>query len=107
MANPTVGTLVAALVGFIAYIPLAYIVGVAERFSSLSFASFVVPAFPFWVVIVSYALLGYWIYRLWYHKDIVKEDELLKGWTIVEEETIMGDVSKDTSPITKPPIFFR
>jgi competence protein ComEC len=43
--------------GFVAYLLLAYMFGVVHFFAAIPLASFVVPAFPLWVVGVSYVLL--------------------------------------------------
>lgn len=48
----------ASAVGFLGYISMNYIILVAEFFASLPFASFSVPAFPFWVVVALYAGLA-------------------------------------------------
>ncbi len=51
-------TTLALPVGFGAYLFLRYIIEVAEWFAGIPYAAFVVPAFPFWVVIVAYALFA-------------------------------------------------
>jgi competence protein ComEC len=85
--------------GFFAYWSLAYILHVAVFFAQLPFASFVVPAFPFVFVIISYALLG-WL--LFYIHARTKRP-LLPQHTAVLRET-----SDETIPIQKTlPIFFR
>lgn len=50
--------------GFFAYLSLAYIIKVAGFFGSFSFASFSIDAFPFWIVILSYLLYWYVLFRL-------------------------------------------
>lgn len=49
---------------FLAYLPLWYIIHMAEWFGALSFASFTVPAFSFWFVPIGYALLVLALWRL-------------------------------------------
>ncbi len=54
MFHPTLGI----IVGFPAHLSLQYIIAIAEVFARLPFASFSVPVFPFWVVILCYAIMG-------------------------------------------------
>lgn len=51
-------------VGLPAYGLLAYVIGTARFAASLPLAQVVVPAFPFWVVAVAYALLGCVVWRV-------------------------------------------
>lgn len=48
----------ATLLAFLTYIPLWYIIAMAEWFGALPFASFTVPAFPFWLVTLSYVVIA-------------------------------------------------
>ena len=83
---------------WLAYVSLTYIVVVPSFFAKLPFASFAVPAFPFWVVIISYLLLGYGVYRFY------KPNDPLKGWTIEEE----GEPpAKEVLKTSNKPIFFQ
>lgn len=66
---------------WVANIVLAYIILTAEWFAALPFASFVVPEFPFWVVVVSYGLMGL---GLWYLEKR-QQAGILAGWTIEDE----------------------
>lgn len=79
---------------------LQYIISVASRFAELPFASLVVPAFPFWLVIVSYCLIGLVVYRLLKQKKDYRE---LDGWTIIDESLWLK--SHSTKPET--PVYFR
>jgi len=117
------------------YWSLTYINEVALWFADFSFASFVVPAFSFYFVPLSYALMGYVLYRM-YKPEIgmgysemgekllqttVDESNQNKqpsfdDWTIVEEEDIsFSDQNvksknaevKNTSANSDVPIFFR
>lgn len=45
-------------IAFCAYVLLRYMIEVVEWFAAVPYAAVVVPAFPFWVVILSYAFLG-------------------------------------------------
>ncbi|NCN52593.1 ComEC family competence protein [Candidatus Parcubacteria bacterium] len=96
----------ALIVGFITHLSLAYIVHVAEILSLLPFASFLVPAFPFWIVIVLYALLTHMIVR-WSkreddHARQIHNDARLTGfsalrtqyaeWTVVPLESVKAKI---------------
>ncbi len=70
----------ASVLALLTYVSLTYIVHLAEWFSSLPLAAFVVPAFPFWLVPVGYALIVWCLWRL------DREPDPLKDWTIVEVE---------------------
>lgn len=50
---------------YAAYWSLAYILAAAEWFAALPFAAYVVPAFPFWVVPLSYGVMAYVLWRYW------------------------------------------
>ncbi len=52
-----IGSILPIVAGFPAYILLTYIIHVAIFSASLPFANFILPVFPFWCVIVSYAFL--------------------------------------------------
>lgn len=51
------------VIGTAAYFPLAYIIKVATLCASLPFASIIIPAFPFWIVIAAYGALAGWYLR--------------------------------------------
>ncbi len=55
----------APALGLPAYILLSYITGVVETAARLPLAAFSVPAFPFVFVILAYALLSWWVYRVY------------------------------------------
>jgi len=67
------------------YLSLNYILLVANFFADLPFASFIVPAFPFWLVVFSYVVIAYLLYKLSERKVNQVPNDDLKGWTIVEE----------------------
>ncbi|MEM9336882.1 MAG: ComEC/Rec2 family competence protein [Patescibacteria group bacterium] len=96
-----VSSAAALLLGMIANISLSYIILTAEWFATLPFASYVVPQFPFWVVIVAYAGMGYFLYTKQYRS---RHESLVDGWTI-EEETENGGSQSEPPPET--PAFFR
>jgi competence protein ComEC len=52
------------IAGLPAYLPLAYVIEVATLCASLPFATFTIAAFPFWVVLASYAALALAYVRL-------------------------------------------
>lgn len=103
---------IALLFGFIAHLSLLYIIVTAEIFAALPFASFIVPAFPLWAMCISYALLGYIMWRLHCrsreeHTPLHGVATTLQGWTIVpfEDMTVgtgqrksVRDNSSDTFP---------
>lgn len=104
---------VAALVGVAAYMSLAYIIQLATWFAALPYAAVTVPAFPFFVVPVSYFLIGLMLY-LWSRREktrVILPD--VSQWTIVEEfdETVGSVTKNETSQSAVPspviPIFFR
>ena len=86
----------ALYLGLITQISLMYIVRVAEWFAALPFASFVVPAFPLWLMFVSYALLGYFLWRYQQKNLSQPETGSLANWTIVEEADFVK--SLDSKP---------
>lgn len=55
--------LFAPVLGIPAYALLSYIIGVVELLASLPLSSFTIPPFPFFLVALSYALLGWWVWR--------------------------------------------
>lgn len=73
------------LFGFFAYLSLMYIVRIAEFFGALPFASFSVNAFPFWIVLVSYLLMG--VGYVYFTREKQNEEEnAYVGWVIEEEK---------------------
>ncbi len=95
----------AVVFGFLAQVALMYILRVAVLFAQLPFATFSVPAFPFWAMLLGYLLLGVWVYTL--HTKKVRVPTLL-GWTI-EDEAMLGRRLKaaSRSDAASVPIFFR
>ncbi|MFT5037371.1 MAG: competence protein ComEC [Candidatus Azotimanducaceae bacterium] len=102
-------TFITGLVGFVSstlalplsyltYFSLEYILRVATFFADLPFASYIVPVFPFWVVPVSYGLIGYVLWKLWKREvepvevtteaATTNESDELAGWVIEEEEVV-------------------
>ncbi len=95
----------ALLVGALAEVSLTYILRVAELFAQVPFASVVVPAFGFWVVLIGYTLLGWWVYRL---HNPSKHTRYLRGWTIEEEEVLLQRIKEaPQSDASSAPVFFR
>ncbi len=58
-----VSTTLAVPFAYFAYLLLGYIIAMAEWFASLPFAALIVPAFPFWITIIAYAVMAYAMYR--------------------------------------------
>jgi hypothetical protein len=52
---PTLGIIIA----FPAYVANAYLIFIAHESVALPFAAFTLPPFPFWLVLVAYAVLIY------------------------------------------------
>ncbi len=124
----------ASVFSYFAYASLTYIISIAEWFGALSFASYMVPVFPFWVVVLSYVVLGYVLFRYYnpvygFGKSELAEKYLLSGevsptvavsaWTI-EEETVVKNRLQTELPVKKvesrpsstksapdTPVFFR
>ena len=82
----------ALLVGFVANLSLSYIIVTATLFAALPFASFAVPAFPFWVVLVLYGALALVLILMSKRtEDKVEEvtgDDELAEWKLVPFETV-------------------
>ena len=83
---------------WLSYLSLTYIVKIPTFFGALPFASFVVPAFPFWLVVVAYTVIGYGLYKL------AQPNDSLKGWTIEEEQ---DDLKPDVASKAATPLFFK
>lgn len=87
---PFLGT----LVGFIAHLSLMYIVVIATFFSALPFAAFSVPAFPFWIAVLLYALLAFVLWELHRREQgtAVVSTDALDEWTIVELAEVKSEI---------------
>ncbi len=59
-----VSTTLALPFAYFAYLLLGYIIVMAEWFAALPFAALIVPAFPFWITIIAYAVMAYAMYRI-------------------------------------------
>jgi competence protein ComEC len=84
----------ALLFGFVTTMSLSYILIVAEFFAQIPFASFTVEAFPFWIVVVSYGVMGYGLY--WLQHIQAPAETILAGW-IIEDESILTARLKENS----------
>jgi len=97
-------------VAYLTHLSLSYILVVATWFATLPFAAYVVPPFPFWVMVFAYAVLGFTIWKIIIKKQKEKHDEqvTLYGWTIEDEinKKEMAELSRGDSS-AKTPIFFR
>ncbi len=102
-----ISTTLSSLVGYMAYMSLAYIILIAEVFAKLPFASYVVPAFPFYVVVIVYFLYALILWRLYVKASRPGRPLISKShdWTVVEEQTLVPVTLKSTFNDT--PIFFR
>lgn len=83
------------IAGFPAHALLAYIIGIAEKFAALPFASFVVPEIPFVAVVLAYALIGGGMLLLSLRRNErcietkyqpTHQDNLYEDWVIEEEQ---------------------
>ncbi|MES2966484.1 MAG: ComEC/Rec2 family competence protein, partial [Patescibacteria group bacterium] len=106
---------VATVSGVVATVTLSYIIVIATYVASLPFASFVVPQFPFILVIVAYGLLGYSLY--WYRSKTSVPPEVdtsaVADWIIMDEQELKLAIQKrepsprPVSAVETLPIFFR
>jgi len=97
----------AVLFGALAQVSLTYILRIAQLFAEIPYAAFVVPSFSFWLVLLGYALIGYWVYRL--HKR-AEAEAYLPGWTIEAEEVVRERImaaSQSDTATTETPVFFK
>ena len=107
----------ATLLGYLTYVSLNYILVIATFFAQVPFASFTVQAFPFWVVLVSYMLMGYVLYRLYTVPDaepslprLVDEIDEVESWVLEDEEELkqkLAAESQSDSAASQLPTFFR
>jgi len=100
----------ALLLGFVTTVSLSYILTVAEFFAQVPFASFTVQAFPFWIVIVSYGVMGYGLY--WLQRTNVAVQTMSTGWTIEDESVLLArlqenSVTRADGVTEEIPKFFR
>lgn len=100
------GTL-SSLIGYLAYVSLVYIIYIAEVFAKLPFAAYIIPAFPFYVVVIVYLLYAYILWRLYIKTSRPNSPVIPKtdDWTVEEEEVLALSLSKQVNSNT--PIFFR
>ena len=93
-------------IGFLAYLSLYYIIGIAKIFDSLPFAAVTTPSFPIWIVIVVYVFYtGILIHLYNREKNIesITEDEDFEGWTFEDDETPEAQsASGGTAPKPSP-----
>lgn len=64
---------------FPAYLLNGYIIFVARIFSALPFAALRLPAFPFWLVALAYALMAYAAYRMYANAALPKGKAAFRG----------------------------
>jgi competence protein ComEC len=108
----TLSTTLGTLVGFVAYLPLHYIILIAEWFAAFPFAVVTIPEISVWVVAVMYILLGigYWLWRRYRKTDttqVVPQQRDVATWEVVEEAKIKTDLESGDSKSVSSPIFFR
>ncbi len=88
-----VSSTVALPVAYLTHLSLTYIITVATWFAGLPFAAFVVPPFPFPLMVIAYVALGYVLWQLMQPRTGSEPamvtplaPDSLSGWTIVEDE---------------------
>jgi len=102
----------ATLVGMLAYLPLQYIIFLAESFAALPFAAVVIPPISVWALVLMYALLGL-VYYLWRRSrrapaaDTVIRSEPMSDWHIEEELDSKTDRPSNDDRSAEVPVFFR
>ena len=101
-----ISTTLALPFAFLAHVVLSYIIQVALFFSSLPFASFVVPPFPVYGIFALYAVLGLSVWKL-RPKNQTNWVDPLDGWTIEEETEKVGEAQRTSPTSNETPIFFR
>jgi hypothetical protein len=108
----------ADIFGVLAFVFLAYIIQIATWFAALPFASFIVPAFPFPVMVLAYVLIGWCFYTLRRRSTQSRPAIVLTevaNWTIEEESAVWATQKAKERPLTErsqtdgdaTPIFFR
>jgi competence protein ComEC len=121
----------ATIIAYPTYLSLSYIIEMAWWFSRLPFASYVVPAFPLFIVPVAYAAMGYVLWKFHkpelgfgegdlaeklLHNNSIEEGKGLSEWQIDEEfDEEIGQKSSKTKTVESQsdstakeiPIFFR
>ena len=101
-----------SLVGLLAYLPLQYIMVVAELFAAFPFAVVAIPDISVWAVIGMYVLLG-GVYTIWRRRrqtDVIQPAANIHGltdWQVVDEAEIQTGEESNDSPPDVTPIFFR
>ena len=100
------------------YLSLYYILFIVKFFAKLPFASFVVPAFPFFVVVFWYFFYSAILWRLYTKAEKytpmlkIIAPEKLESWTIIDEDTYKLSI-KNKAPVPpvhsviETPVFFR
>lgn len=89
---------------FLANLSLIYIISVVRIFAALPFAAIVVPVFPFYIVVATYAALAFLLWRL---RTRVPAQSYAAGWTIVDEAAFKEAAAALPSDAAAVPHFFR
>lgn len=103
-----VSTTLAIPFAYLTYLSLEYILLVVRSFAALPFAAYTIPAFPFYVVIISYGILALLLWHVYFRKSTQKlvHKDMLTKWTIEDEEQVSKKLleKSDTAAV---PIYFR
>ena len=121
------------LISFPTYWSLTFINTIALKFSAIPFSSVIFPVFPFYLVIILYALLGFGLYKIYSKQKFVlgqgdlgqnfignktagenNENLNISEWFIEEEFVAvkkvgkqLGSKAKLSTPTDDTPIFFK
>ena len=118
-----VSSMFASMLSVFTYLSLAYILKIATYFAAFPFASYVVPAFPFWIVVLGYVILAYMVWKLSNkrqqaprmtaernHTAIIEKRDEIEGWLIEDEDEVLAKTaagSRSDPAAADTPIFFR
>ena len=103
---------IGSLFGLLAYLPLQYIMVVAEQFAAFPFAVVTIPTISVWTVVGMYVVLGA-LYTVWRHSQQTDGEQSvsyipgLRDWQVVDEAEIQTGGESSDSPPDVTPIFFR
>jgi len=101
-----------ALVGMVAYLPLQYIIVLAESFARLPYAVLTIPPITVWMVCAMYAglAIGYWFWLQRRSNTPVQTGVpvlAMPHWEVVDEADVQTGVESSDSTPAHTPIFFR
>lgn len=92
-------------VGFFAYLSLGYITYVAQLFDTIPFAAISVPQFPFWIVLVVYALYVLALVHMYTRENKMTPDEEeneYADWTFEDENETSPEALRASGEVRSP-----